>query len=70
MKKLLISTVALVASAPFALAQEATTPVDLSSLSDAVDFASVITAVLAIAGAVISVLVVMKGIRWVNAMVR
>jgi hypothetical protein len=70
MKKLLISTVALVASAPLALAQEATTPVDLSSLSDAVDFASVITAVLAIAGAVISVLVVMKGIRWVNAMVR
>lgn len=53
-----------------ASAQETTAPVSLSTLSDAVDFSAVNTAVLAIAAAIISVLVVMRGIRWVFSMVR
>lgn len=70
MKKIALMAAASVLAVNSASAQEATAPVDLSSLSDAVDFSAVNTAVLAIAAAIISVLVVMRGIRWVFSMVR
>lgn len=54
-------------SASSVFAQETTpTPVDLSSLADAVDFSSVTATVLAIAGTVFGVLVLMKGITFVR----
>lgn len=70
MKNLLRSSlisVSAVLAASVAVAQETTpTPVDLSSLADAVDFSSVTATVLAIAGTVFGVLVLMKGITFVR----
>lgn len=69
LKRIAILAAALGVPVAAANAQE-TGPVSLSTLSDAVDFTAVNTAVLAIAAAIISVLVVMRGIRWVFSMVR
>lgn len=62
----------LIAAAP-AFSEEASgssAGVDLSPLVSAVDFSSVITALLGVAAATVGVLLAMKGISWVKSAIR
>lgn len=53
-----------------ALAQTTPAATDYSTLTNAVDFASVITALLAVAAVLVGVLIVRKGIRFVMGAIK
>ncbi len=60
----------LFAAAPAFSQETPSSGVDLSSLVSAVDFSSVITALLGVAAATVGVLLAMKGISWVKSAIR
>lgn len=62
-----LAPLAVAASSVPALAQSAT---DYSTLTDAVDWSSAITAIMAVAAVLAGVLVVRKGVRFVLGMIR
>lgn len=65
-KKLAVLAVSVASTAAFAQA----TSVDLTPLTDAVNFESVITGVMAIAAAVVGVYLAIKGAQWILRQVR
>lgn len=67
MKKFFLAAAATLGSAG---AFATTTPVDYSSLTSAVDFSTVSTAIMAVAGSVIGLHIVTVGIKFVIRMVK
>ncbi|EEE3275724.1 hypothetical protein AXR31_004215 [Salmonella enterica subsp. enterica serovar Braenderup] len=68
--KLLLPVLLLSSSAVFAEIPSSSTPIDLSQLTNSVNFQGVITAIMAVAASLVALYAAYAGVRWVLRMVK
>ncbi|CAD5726222.1 MULTISPECIES: major capsid protein [Escherichia] len=68
--KLLLPVLLLSSSAVFAESPSSSTSVDLSQLTNSVNFQGVITAIMAVAASLVALYAAYAGVRWVLRMVK
>ncbi|WP_071828927.1 major capsid protein [Citrobacter sp. S-77] len=68
--KLLLPVLLLSSSAVFAETSSSSTPIDLSQLTNSVNFQGVITAIMAVAASLVALYAAYAGVRWVLRMVK